>query len=115
MQLMPQTASRLGVANSFDPKANVEGGTSYLRMLLERYNFDIIKALAAYNAGPQRVEQYRGVPPYHETQAYVARIIREFNRRKLAEQKAAAKNAHSTTPARVQAASVSKVTRQAAQ
>jgi soluble lytic murein transglycosylase-like protein len=90
MQLMPRTASQMGVANSFDPQANVEGGTRYLRQLLERYNFDLIKALAAYNAGPQRVEQYHGVPPYYETQAYVARIVRDFNRKKLAEQKAAA-------------------------
>jgi hypothetical protein len=90
MQLMPQTASRLGVVNSFDPGDNLEGGTRYLRELLERYNFDLIKALAAYNAGPQRVEQYHGVPPYFETQAYVGRIVRDFNRKKLAERKAAA-------------------------
>ena len=89
MQLMPQTASQLGVKNSFDPQANVEGGTRYLRELLERYNFDLIKALAAYNAGPRRVEKYRGVPPIFETQTYVARIVRDFNRKKLAEQKAA--------------------------
>jgi hypothetical protein len=88
MQLMPQTASQLGVSNTFDPGENVEGGTKYLRELLERYNFDLIKALAAYNAGPQRVEQYHGVPPYYETQAYVARIVRDFNRKKLAERKA---------------------------
>jgi soluble lytic murein transglycosylase-like protein len=93
MQLMPQTASRLGVANSFDPSDNLEGGTRYLRELLERYNFDLIKALAAYNAGPGRVEQYHGVPPYYETQAYVARIIRDFNRKKLAERKVALKSA----------------------
>ena len=85
MQLMPQTASQLGVKNSFDPNANVEGGTKYLRELLEKYNFDVAKALAAYNAGPHRVEQYRGVPPYYETRAYIARIIRDFNRQKLAE------------------------------
>jgi soluble lytic murein transglycosylase-like protein len=90
MQLMPQTATHLGVADAFNPGDNVEGGTRYLRELLERYNFDVIKALAAYNAGPGRVEQYRGVPPYSETRAYVARIIRDFNRKKLAEKKAAA-------------------------
>jgi hypothetical protein len=103
MQLMPQTASRLGVVNSFDPSDNLEGGTRYLRELLERYNFDLIKALAAYNAGPRRVEQYHGVPPYYETQAYVARIIRDFNRKKLAERKATASRAANypkKTPAR---------------
>jgi soluble lytic murein transglycosylase-like protein len=89
MQLMPQTASSLGVHNALDPQANVEGGTRYLRELLERYNFDLIKALAAYNAGPQRVEQYNGVPPYHETKAYVARIVRDFNKKKLAAKSAA--------------------------
>jgi hypothetical protein len=101
MQLMPQTASQLGVANAFDPGANVEGGTKYLRELLERYNFDLIKALAAYNAGPQRVEQFHGVPPYYETQAYVARIIRDFNRKKLAERQVAAlrtDNYHKASP-----------------
>jgi soluble lytic murein transglycosylase-like protein len=84
MQLMPQTASQLGVQNPFDPQANVEGGTRYLRELLERYDFDLVKALAAYNAGPQRVEQYGGVPPYYETKAYVARVVRDFNKKKLA-------------------------------
>ena len=90
MQLMPQTASQLGVADAFDAAANVDGGARYLRELLERYNFDLIKALAAYNAGPRRVEQHNGVPPYYETQAYVARIVRDFNRKKLAEHEAAA-------------------------
>jgi soluble lytic murein transglycosylase-like protein len=89
MQLMPQTALQLGVSNPFDPRSNVEGGTRYLSELLQRYNFDLIKALAAYNAGPQRVQQYRGVPPYYETRAYIARIVRDFNRKKVAQRKAA--------------------------
>ena len=89
MQLMPGTASKLGVPNAFDPEANIDGGTKYLRELLERYNFDLVKALAAYNAGPQRVEQYGGVPPYYETRAYVARIVRDFNRKKAAAKSAA--------------------------
>jgi soluble lytic murein transglycosylase-like protein len=88
MQLEPQTAAQLGVSDVFDPSANVDGGTRYLRELLVRYDFDLIKALAAYNAGPQRVEQYHGVPPYYETQAYVAKVVRDFNRKKLAERKA---------------------------
>jgi len=94
MQLMPGTASQMGVANPFDPNANVEGGTKYLRELLEKYNFDVPKALAAYNAGPKRVDQYRGVPPYYETQAYIARIIRDFNRKKLADNPALARKAN---------------------
>jgi soluble lytic murein transglycosylase-like protein len=89
MQLMPGTASQLGVNDAFDPQANVTGGSRYLRELLERYNFDLVKALAAYNAGPQRVEQYQGVPPFRETRAYVARIVHEYNKKKLAQEKAA--------------------------
>lgn len=102
MQLMPKTASQLGVTNAFDPKANVEGGAQYLRTLLEQYNFDMVKALAAYNAGPQRVTRYGGVPPYYETQAYVAHIVRDFNRKKLAEKRALAAK---TKPAKVAVAS----------
>ncbi len=92
MQLMPGTASKLGVNDAFDPEANVTGGTRYLRELLERYHFDLIKALAAYNAGPQRVEQYRGVPPFRETRAYVARIVHDYNTKKIAQEKEAKKN-----------------------
>ena len=83
---MPRTASDLGVQNAFDTASNVDGGTRYLRELLDRYHYDLAKALAAYNAGPLRVDQYHGVPPYRETRAYVARIIREYNRIKLAQQ-----------------------------
>ena len=87
MQLMPQTAARMGVQNAMDPAANVEGGTRYLGELLSRYHNDLSKALAAYNAGPDRVEQYHGVPPYPETLAYVARIIGDFNRKKDAQRR----------------------------
>ncbi len=93
MQLMPETATKFGVKNSFDPAENVNAGTRYLRELLARYHNDPIRALAAYNAGAGRVQQYRGVPPYRETRAYVAGIIRDFNRRKL-EQDRAAKSAN---------------------
>ena len=89
MQLMPATASQLGVNDAFDPQPNVEGGSRYLRDLLERYNFDLVKALAAYNAGPLRVEQYQGVPPFRETRAYVARIVHEYNTKKIAQEKEA--------------------------
>ncbi len=101
MQLMPDTAAKLGVQNSFDAQSNVDGGTRYLRELLARYNGDLAKALAAYNAGPHRVEQYHGVPPYRETRAYVASIIRDFNRKKLAAQKSCGtptSNASKNTP-----------------
>ena len=100
MQLMPGTADQLGVKDSFDPQANVDGGVRYLRQLLELYHYDVAKALAAYNAGPKRVDQYKGVPPYRETHAYVARIIKDYNRKKLAQQKALAqqKRAEATKP-----------------
>ena len=86
MQLMPHTATALGVENPFDPAANVEAGTKYLRQLLEQYKGDAVKALAAYNAGSKRVEQYGGVPPYAETRAYINRIIKDYNRKKLQKQ-----------------------------
>jgi len=89
MQLMPGTAGQLGVNDAFDPQANVDGGSRYLRELLERYNFDLVKALAAYNAGPERVDQYQGVPPFRETRAYVARIVHEYNTKKIAQEKEA--------------------------
>jgi Transglycosylase SLT domain len=84
MQLMPGTASELGVQDSFKPEQNVRAGSAYLDALLVRYHDKLALALAAYNAGPAAVDKYHGIPPYHETQAYVARVIHEFNRRVLA-------------------------------
>lgn len=84
MQLMPGTAAGLGVHNSFAPDQNVQGGSAYLDALLTRYHDNLAKALAAYNAGPEAVDRYNGIPPYRETRAYVARVIHEFNRRVLA-------------------------------
>lgn len=100
MQLMPDTASKLGVLDAYEPSANVDAGTKYLRELLLRYNGDMVKALAAYNAGPLRIQQYNGVPPYRETRAYVAKVVQEFNRKKLAERKSSKANtAKSAAPA----------------
>ena len=81
MQLMPSTAAELGVSDSFRPDQNVSGGSTYLDWLLTRYHENLALALAAYNAGPAAVDKYHGIPPYHETQVYVARVIHEFNRR----------------------------------
>ncbi len=80
MQLVPQTAQRFGVNNSFDPAQNVEGGTSYLRSLLDRYNGDLPKSLAAYNAGERAVDLSRGIPDYRETRMYVQKVTDAYFR-----------------------------------
>jgi soluble lytic murein transglycosylase-like protein len=84
MQLMPATARDMGVADSYKPEENVRGGSAYLDAMLARYHDNLALALAAYNAGPDAVDKYHDIPPYHETRAYVARVIHEFNRRVLA-------------------------------
>jgi soluble lytic murein transglycosylase-like protein len=98
MQLMPGTAAQLGVDDSFKPEQNVRGGTAYLDALLIRFHDNLALALAAYNAGPEAVDRYHGIPPYRETRAYVARVIHEFNRRVQAREAQAAQAVASVAP-----------------
>jgi len=94
MQLVPQTAAQMGVKDVFDPEENVNGGTHYLSGLMKKYNNNVTLALAAYNAGPERVDQYgHRVPPFLETMKYVQRIAKNYAKIKAeaAQQNPAAK------------------------
>jgi len=80
MQLMPRTAAMLGVGDAFDPDQNIEGGVKYLAQLTDKYKGDVEKALAAYNAGPSRVDSAGGIPPFLETQRYVRNVMALYHR-----------------------------------
>jgi len=98
MQLMPSTASMLGVRDSFDPRQNIDAGVRHLRGLIDRFNSDLKLALAAYNAGEQAVMNHRGIPPYRETRDYVTRILGFFTPTPASAQPASTQPA-STQPA----------------
>ena len=84
MQLMPETAQDMNVSDPFDPRANIMGGTCYLKRLLGRFNGNLPLTLAAYNAGPGAVERCGGIPNYGETQRYVQAVLHHYNRMKAA-------------------------------
>ena len=79
MQLMPATAQGLGVKNAYDAEQNIEGGTKYLKGLMDRFGNDKSLALAAYNAGPNAVKKYNGIPPYADTQNYVKKVLSKYD------------------------------------
>ncbi len=80
MQLMPKTARDMGVSDVLDPSQNVDGGSRYLREMLDRHDGDLSLALAAYNAGPEAVRKYGGIPPFRETQNCVGKVMRAYER-----------------------------------
>jgi soluble lytic murein transglycosylase-like protein len=92
MQLIPSTARRFGVNNTFHPEQNIEGGVRYLKYLMQLYKGDERLALAAYNAGEGAVAKYKGIPPYRETQNYVYQVGKKLGQSREAEKKAKALN-----------------------
>jgi len=78
MQLIPDTAERFGVTDSYDPKQNIRAGVKYLKFLLDRYKGDLKKAVAGYNAGEGAVDRYKGIPPYKETKQYVKNVLKVY-------------------------------------
>jgi soluble lytic murein transglycosylase-like protein len=95
MQLIPATARRFGVSNAFDAQENIQGGVRYLRFLLDYYQNDYVRAIAAYNAGEAAVDKYHGIPPYAETQNYVSRVAQNL---KVARQNPVKPTAPAVTP-----------------
>ena len=99
MQLLPATATRLGVKNIFDPQENIEAGTHYLSDLLQLYKNDLALTLAAYNAGPERVQQYgQRVPPFAETITYIRRVKQTYEQRKSSDPSVADKTPRRAAP-----------------
>lgn len=82
MQVMPRTAEQLGIANPHHSLSNLMGACEYLRTLLNRFSFDLVKTLAAYNAGPTNVDRYGGIPPFRETRHYVRKVLAAYERLK---------------------------------
>ena len=89
MQLMPETARDMGVSDPFHPAKNLEAGARYLKRLIDRYEGELTLALSAYNAGEKAVERYRGIPPFPETQDYVRKVLRAYDRTAKKRQQAA--------------------------
>ena len=98
MQLLPETAARLGVKDIFDPQQNIDAGTRYLKELLQLYNNNLTLTLAAYNAGPDKVQKYGDVPPYRETVSYVNQVKRKYQKSKAAAPGKPAANPATTAP-----------------
>ena len=98
MQLMPSTAASLGVKDPWNATENINGGTKYLKQMLDKFSGDIPKTLAAYNAGPGAVEKFGGIPPYKETQNYVKKIMADYDKRKVSDSNSETYDPTTTNP-----------------